>query len=81
MQVTIRLFTQMRIDAGAETIPLHLPAGATVTSALTALTEQHPGLGKHLRSCMIAVDLDYVPKDHPLREHDEISLIPPVQGG
>jgi molybdopterin converting factor small subunit len=81
MQITVRLFAQMRIEAGAEQVELDLPEDATVSRALEELTSYHPGLQKHLGACLVAVGLDYVPKGHGLRERDEISLIPPVQGG
>jgi molybdopterin converting factor subunit 1 len=81
MIVRVRLFAQMRIDAGTEQLALELPDDATVESALAELTARHPEISRHLGSCMLAVDLDYVSRQHRLQDDDEISLIPPVQGG
>lgn len=81
MNVRVRLFAQMRIDAGTDLIQLVLPDGATVETALNELKSRHPQLSRHLGSCMLAVALDYVGPHHRLREADEISLVPPVQGG
>ena len=81
MKVHVRLFAQMRIEAGTEQLEMELPEEATVSFALEELTKRHPALGRHLGACMVAVGLDYVSKSQTLREQDEISLIPPVQGG
>ena len=33
------------------------------------------------RSTLIAVGVDYQPRDYVLQDGDEVSLFPPVQGG
>jgi molybdopterin converting factor small subunit len=33
------------------------------------------------RSLLMAVGIDYQPRDYVLKEGDEVSLFPPVQGG
>lgn len=81
MNIRVRLFAQMRIEAGTDVIDLELPEGATVEAALAELRSRHPAIARHLPSCMIAVDLDYVDTRRPLRDADELSLVPPVQGG
>ncbi|MCA9729917.1 MAG: MoaD/ThiS family protein [Candidatus Eisenbacteria bacterium] len=81
MLIQVRLFAQMRIEAEAERLELPVPEGSTVADALSVLRERHPRLTRHLDSCMFAVGLDYVKADRVLRSGDEISLIPPVQGG
>jgi molybdopterin converting factor small subunit len=81
MDVRVRLFAQMRIDAGTDLLRLELPEGATVETALSELQSRHPELSRHLGSCMLAVGLDYVGHDHPLQDADELTLVPPVQGG
>lgn len=81
MDVRVRLFAQMRIDAGTDLLRLELPEGATVETALSELQSRHPELARHLGSCMLAVGLDYVGPDHLLQEADELTLVPPVQGG
>jgi molybdopterin converting factor small subunit len=81
MNIRVRLFAQMRIDAGAEVIDLSLPDGATVETALAELRSRHPAVARHLSTCMTAVDLDYVGQQHLLRDADELTLVPPVQGG
>jgi len=81
MRVTISLFAQMRLDAGVSSVALELPPGATLASALERFYEAHPTLRAHGASALAAIGLEYAPLDQLLREGDEISLIPPVQGG
>ncbi len=60
---------------------LELPHGSTVGAALEALLRREPALAAPAASCRAAVGLDFARPDHVLEEGDEISLIPPVQGG
>ena len=81
MNIRVRLFAQMRIDAGADVLDLDLPEGATVEAALAELQSRHPAVARLLPTCMVAVALDYVDPQHRLQDADELSLVPPVQGG
>jgi molybdopterin converting factor small subunit len=81
MTVRVLLFAQMRVDAGRSSVDLELPEGAKLGDALESLFSQIPVLRAHAPSCRTAVGVEYVSDDHALRDGDEISLIPPVQGG
>ncbi len=81
MRVRVRLFAQMRIAAGTGEVALEIPEGANLGRALDLLVRTNPALGPHVGSCMAAVGVDYAPLDRVLHAGDEISLIPPVQGG
>lgn len=81
MNVQILLFAQMRLEHGASQVAIELPDGATVQSAIASAAARHPAIARHVASCMVAVGLDYVEPDHVLRDGDEVSLVPPVQGG
>ena len=82
MLVSVRLFAILRERAGRDRIELELADGATVADALGALgaREELAGALDRLRVVM-AVNREYAPADHPLREGDEVALIPPVSGG
>jgi len=81
MNVRVNLFAQMRRAAGAAAVDLELPSGATLGQALETFYEAHPRLGGFRSSVMTAVGLEYAAEDHVLTDGEEISLIPPVQGG
>lgn len=82
MTVRIRLFAGLRHRAGAETIDLRLPQGATVQDALRALDRSGPLAGVvGAMSVQMAVNREYATATTTLREDDELALIPPVSGG
>jgi MoaE-MoaD fusion protein len=79
--VTIRVlfFAHLRERCGVRETVLELPAGARVEEARTELRHRYEGLGgEPLR---VAVNQVYVDNTHPLRDNDELALIPPVSGG
>lgn len=81
MRITVRLFSLLRRDVGADEVALELPEGARLRDAIASLLDRHETLRPYAPSCMTAVGLEYAPPDHELRDGDEISLIPPVSGG
>ena len=76
MQVTVRLFAQLRERAGSQELLIELPDGARVRDALAELE----GLAGDLPVVM-AVNREYADGDSPLAPGDELALIPPVSGG
>jgi molybdopterin synthase catalytic subunit/molybdopterin converting factor small subunit len=81
MDVTVRLFASLREHAGSGTVPLQLGDGATVADAISQLREGAlAGLPENA-PFVTAVAREYVERDHPLAEGDELALVPPVSGG
>ena len=81
MDVTVRLFASLREHAGAGTLTLQLGDGATVADAIAQLREGAlAGLAPNA-PFVAAVAREYVKEDHPLRQGDELALVPPVSGG
>jgi molybdopterin synthase catalytic subunit/molybdopterin converting factor small subunit len=81
MDVTVRLFASLREHAGAGTLALRLGDGATVADAIAALRDGAlAGLPENA-PFVAAVAREYVERDHPLSEGDELALVPPVSGG
>lgn len=58
-----------------------LPVGSTIEDLLKALNARFPKLGTMQRSTLIAVGVEYQARDYVLKDGDEVSLFPPVQGG
>lgn len=81
MRVYLRLWAMMRIAAGAASLEIDLPDGARLSGALDLLYATHPELIPHGATARAAIGNEYVAGDPVLHEGDEISLIPPVQGG
>ena len=81
MSVTVRYWSWFRDLAGTDHERLELPAMPRLADLLEAVCQRHPRFADVRRSTLAAVGLDYQPPDHPLRDGDEVSLFPPVQGG
>jgi MoaE-MoaD fusion protein len=81
MRVRVRLFAQLHEVVGEREVTLDLADGATVAELRTQLASRYPALGPHLANAVCAVDEEYVAPDRPLREGDDVALIPPVSGG
>ena len=83
IRVTFLLFAQVRLAAGVDRVELSVERThvQTVRDALHALLRQHPEIEPHVASSRIAVGMDYAKLDQPIQDGDELSIIPPVQGG
>ena len=81
MTVTVILFAAARDLAGADSLALDLPAGATVADLRAELARRVPALAKLLAKSAVAVNHDFVEDDRVLAPGDEVAIIPPVSGG
>jgi molybdopterin synthase catalytic subunit len=80
VKITVRLFASLRERAGVATLTRSVPEGATAGDLLAALREDLPALRTAGRIAL-AVNSEYTSADQPLRDGDELALIPPVSGG
>lgn len=80
LQLQVLLFGRYAELFGTESLPVSLPAGATVADALQAVREQPAGnlLPRHL---LCAVNLRQASLDQALAAGDELALLPPLAGG
>ena len=81
MRIEILLFAGLRERAGADSVPLELPQGATVSVLRDELARRHPALAPLLSHCRIAVDHRFAADGDPVQEGREVAIIPPVSGG
>ena len=81
VNVRVRLFAIQRELAGTREVALALPDGADVEAAWTALVARHPVLAPGRASLRFARNGDYAEPTTPLRDGDEVAMIPPVSGG
>ena len=81
MKVKVRLFAIARERAGVQETWLVAPTDATVAQVLAQLGQQFPKLPPILQRAMVAVNREYVDRDHVLSDSDEVAVIPPVSGG
>lgn len=81
MKVRLKFFGAIKEMMRMAQADLEVPAGATVSQLLAVLADQHPQTREFLPALAVAVNLEYASPDSPLKDGDEVGLIPPVSGG
>jgi molybdopterin converting factor small subunit len=81
MKVHVELYSQLRDLAGAAELNIDLSADATVTDLLGKIYEQAPSLRSRDKSILVGAGVEFVDRNYKLKAGDEISIMPPVQGG
>jgi molybdopterin converting factor small subunit len=81
MRVPVHFYSYLKEVTGcAETVET-LADGSTINDLLAQLVQRFPKLGALQNSTLIAVGVEYQEKSYVLKEGEEVSLFPPVQGG
>lgn len=81
MQVTVHFYSYFKDLTGCGVTSENLPPGSTVDDLLHGLRAKFPALIPMKNSTLVAVGVDYQKKNYILKEGEEVSLFPPVQGG
>lgn len=81
MTVRVQFWSYFKDLAGCAEAEFKLGEGATIGTLLKDVYARFPKLTAAEKSTLIAVGVDYQPRSHPLKDGDEVSLFPPVQGG
>ena len=81
MKVQVQFFSRIRDLAGRSEMELEVPTGATAADLLGLIYSQTPALREWDKSILVASGVEFVGRDYVLKPADEISVMPPVQGG
>jgi molybdopterin converting factor small subunit len=81
MKVHLQFFSRLRDLAGLSQTDMDLPEGTTAADLLERLYTRTPALRDWDKSILVASGVEFVGRDHVLRPDDQISIMPPVQGG
>lgn len=83
MKINVLYFARSREVTGTSEEQFDLPEGSTTALFLETLKARHPDLVGVLRSCVFAVNHEYVQLDQSvtLKDGDEVAIIPPLSGG
>lgn len=81
MKVRAQFFSRLRDEAGVSETEIELPNEATVNDLLARLFAEFPKLEKWNAHLLIAVDVEYVPREQILKPNEIVAIMPPVQGG
>jgi len=80
--ITVKLFALLREKAGTSELILHAPP-ATVEDMIRIVGDRCPGI-KDMLACgriLVSVNQEFVKQNAPLKDGDEIGLMPPFSGG
>lgn len=77
----MQFFSRLRDLVGAQSAELEVPEQTTAAGILEILYSQTPALREWDKSILIASGLEFVKRDYVLKSNDQISIMPPVQGG
>jgi len=81
MRVSVHFYSYFKDLAGCAQAEEAAAEGCTLADLLKKIFQRFPKLAAMERSMLVAVGVDYQPRNYVLKEGDEISLFPPVQGG
>ena len=81
MKVRTQFYAQLRDLAGIREQDFDLAEGSTVGELLDQIYAQHPALRAHDKSILIGAGVEFVDRNYRLKSGEEISIMPPVQGG
>ena len=81
MKVHVQFFSRLRDLAGVSEMELDVPEGTTAAALLETLYSDTPALRDWDKSILVAAGVEFVGRDYVLKSDDQISIMPPVQGG
>jgi len=81
VQVSVSFYSYLKDITGSSSERQEMPSGSTLGELSETLARRYPKLGAMKQSILMAVGVDYQPREYRLQEGDEVSFFPPVQGG
>ena len=81
MKIRVHFYAQLRDLVRIRERDVDLPEGATVRDLLKKVYSQLPALRAHDKSILVGSGLEFVDRNYKLKSGEEISIMPPVQGG
>ncbi len=81
MQVSVRVFGNLREEAGESVFELELPDGESVSQLTARLAARLPSLAQLGPRLRVSINLEFVAAEAILHDGDEVALLPPVAGG
>jgi molybdopterin converting factor small subunit len=81
VKIRVQFFSRLRDLVGKPEIDLEVRAGTTAAELLEKIYSATPALRDWDKSILVAVGVEFVGRDYVVNPGDEISVMPPVQGG
>jgi molybdopterin converting factor small subunit len=81
MTIQVSFFSYFKELAGCSQITESVASQCTLGELLEMIYGRFPQLGAMRKSTLVAVGVEYQDRNYRLKDGDEVSLFPPVQGG
>jgi molybdopterin converting factor small subunit len=81
MKLHVRFYSQLRDLAGGSEFDVDLADGTVVSDLLEQIYLKVPALRSHDKSILVGAGVEFVDRNYELKPGEEISIMPPVQGG
>lgn len=81
MRISVQFCSYFKDLTGCAQTTESLTDGGTLGDLCKKVFARFPKLAAMNKSMLVAVGVDYQPRDYVLKDGDEVSLFPPVQGG
>jgi molybdopterin converting factor small subunit len=81
VKVRVQFFSRLRDLTGKAEIDLDVPEGTTASDLLEKTYSNTPALRDWDKSILVAAGVEFVGRDYVVKPGDQISIMPPVQGG
>jgi len=81
MRISVQFYSYFKDLTGCVETTESLADGATLGALYEQLTRKYPKLAAMKKSTLIAVGVDYQTHNYVLKDGEQVSLFPPVQGG
>ena len=81
MKVHVQFFSRLRDLAGLSEMEIDVPEGTKAADLLDTLYTRTPALRDWDKSILVASGIEFVGRDYVLKQDDQVSIMPPVQGG
>jgi len=79
--IEIRYFARCRELAGIDRESYQFSEMVTLAEVRAEIRLRHPALSPYLKATRLAVNQEFATDDMPVKDGDDIALIPPVSGG
>jgi molybdopterin synthase sulfur carrier subunit len=81
MKIHVQFFSHLRDLAGRSEMDLEVPEGAKISDLLDLIYSRTPPLRDWDKSILVAAGVEFIGRDYVPKSDDQISIMPPVQGG
>jgi molybdopterin converting factor small subunit len=81
MKLHVQFFSRLRELAGVSEMDLEVREGAKISELLELLYSETPAMRDWDKSILVAAGVEFVGRGYVPKQDDQISIMPPVQGG